>query len=172
MSTSPQPTGSGQPQPAVNPQPDQQPDVRCDCDHLRSEHGDSDRCKVFVLDREATFRHLCRCPGFNHTDHLKDAEAIIAGQTLKMPQMRHLEAFHAEIGKLRKEVRAAAFMLRVARNSFGKFTVLCEGCNDEQGFSSDGVDEAATWLEQNGWELERRDTELKLVCANCFGQYN
>jgi hypothetical protein len=168
-------TGGGIPSPV----PLQQSNPRCQCDHLLSQHRPGGLgCTVLLLDRESTFRHLCRCGGFQpKEDALEEALAIIEDRTLKMPRIIHLEAMRAEylkvsaaLTRIEKQVSDGLFLQRVARNSFGKFTVMCEGCNSEEGFSSDGVGEGATWLEQNGWELELREKELKLVCPKCAGQ--
>ena len=173
MSTKQQPPGAGdQPMAAALPNP------RCECDHLLSQHrteGDIHPCREMVIDGESSFRHTCRCADFNQPDHLGDAIAILNGTTLKMPQLRHLAALNEALTKFKEDVQAArtqaaeeVFLLRVAVQLYGKFSVLCERCDHARDFPAFAGDEAAEVLSNEGWELEKGAESWKLVCPKCF----
>lgn len=178
MSTSSVPIAAGQ-QPPVAAGLQPQPDARCECDHLLSQHstgGELRPCREQVLDRESSFRHRCRCSDFFEADHLSDALAILAGKTLKMPQLRHLEALHTQVTRLREDLAglkeqaaADAFLQRVAVQLYGKFDVMCEGCDRVREFRTFEPQEAADVLRDEGWELEKKaEGGWRLLCPKCF----
>jgi hypothetical protein len=128
-----------------------------------------------VLTHASVFRKPCGCDEFHQSDQLAEAHAIIKHTSMMLPAMKHLEALHdawtkatADLVALRNQVAEEAFNKKVAENLYGKFTVICNGCDYEEDFGGFSTEEAATWLRDNGWELVQSAGEWKLVCMKCF----